>query len=106
MAWGLVLVAGLLEIVFAISLKKTDGFTRLVPTLIVIVSGAASFYLLARALQTLPIGVAYAIWTGIGAAGTAIVGMLVLGEARDLAKIVSLVFVLVGLIGLQITTST
>lgn len=105
MAWVLVLVAGLLEIVFAICLKASKGFTEPLPTVGFIVAGAASFWLLSQALKSLEVGVAYAIWTGIGAAGTAIIGMLLLGEARDIPKMLSLALLLSGIIGLRLTSA-
>ena len=105
MAWVYVLLAGLLEIVFAVSLKNSDGFTR--PGWVVLFVGAASgsFFLLSLSLKYLPVGIAYAVWTGIGAAGTAIIGMIWLGESRELLKIASLIVVLIGLAGLQLTSS-
>ena len=89
MAWIYLVAAGLLEIVFALSLKYSQGFTRLWPSVTFLIGGAGSFYLLTRALRTLPVGVAYAVWTGIGAAGTAVIGMAVLGESGDIPKILS-----------------
>ena len=103
MAWVLVLVAGLLEVIFAIFLKASKGFTEPLPTVGFIVAGAGSFWLLSRALKSLEVGVAYAIWTGIGAAGTAIIGMLFLGEARDIPKVLSLALLLSGIIGLRLS---
>ena len=106
MPWLIILVAGLLEVVFAISLKNSEGFTRpfWVVTFVVAVSG--SMFLLSQALRWLPVGPAYAVWTGIGAAGTAIVGMLWLGESRDVLKILSLMLVIAGIVGLQLTSGT
>jgi quaternary ammonium compound-resistance protein SugE len=105
MAWVTLFVAGLLEMVWALLLKQSDGFTRPGPTIGFIVSLALSMFLLAQAVRTLPVGTAYAVWTGIGAAGTAIVGMLWLGESRDVLKLVSLVMLIAGIIGLRITSS-
>ena len=102
MAWTLLVVAGLLEIVWAIGLKFTDGFTRFWPSILTLLAMLASFYLLSRALQTLPVGTGYAVWTGIGAAGTAVIGMLVLGESVSLLRIVSLVLILAGIAGLKL----
>jgi quaternary ammonium compound-resistance protein SugE len=101
-AWIYLAVAGLLEIVFAYGLKTAAGFTRLWPSVMTVIAAAASLYLLSRALRTIPIGTGYAIWTGIGAAGTAIVGMLVLGESRSAARLASIVLIVIGVIGLQI----
>ena len=76
MNWLILILAGLLEVVWAITLKQTEGFTRLVPSLVTILTMAASFYLLSVALRTLPLGTAYAVWVGIGAIGTAIAGIV------------------------------
>ncbi|MCU0283658.1 MAG: multidrug efflux SMR transporter [Candidatus Nanopelagicales bacterium] len=105
MAWLLLIVAGLLETVFAVSLKLSDGFTRLGWVLLFLVSASASFGLLAMALRSLPVGTAYAVWTGIGAVGTAIVGMIAFRDPVTAGRLVSLVLVVVGLVGLQLTSS-
>lgn len=104
MAWLTLFFAGLLEMAWALFLKQSDGLTRLVPTIGFVVTLALSMFLLAIALKTLPVGSAYAVWTGIGAAGTAIVGMLWLGESRDPLKILSLLMLIAGLIGLRVTS--
>lgn len=106
MAWFLVVVAGLLETGFALSLKASDGFSRLVPTVLFVVFAAGSFGLLSTALRTLPVGPAYAVWTGIGAAGTAVAGMLFLGETVAVLKVVSIVLVIAGVVGLQLSTGS
>jgi quaternary ammonium compound-resistance protein SugE len=103
MAWIMLVIAGFFEIGFALSLKASNGFTRPLPTLLFAITGATSFFLLTQALRTLPVGVAYAVWTGIGAAGTAIIGMLVLGESRDLPKLIALAALIGGIIGLRLT---
>jgi quaternary ammonium compound-resistance protein SugE len=105
MAWVYLFIAGLLETLWALFLKQADGFTRLWPSLGFLVAGGLSFYLLTVALRSLPIGAAYAVWTGIGAAGTAIIGMLFLGESRDVLKLVSLVLLVGGIAGLRLTAS-
>ena len=105
MAWVILFLAGLLEMVWALLLKQSAGFTRPGPTIGFVISLFLSMFLLAQALKTLPVGSAYAVWTGIGAAGTAIVGMLWLGESRDILKLVSLVMLVAGIIGLRITSS-
>ena len=102
-AWLYLVLAGLLEIGFAISLKQTEGFTRPLWIALFLVAGEASFFLLAQALRTLPVGTAYAVWTGIGAAGTAVVGMVVLGESRDLPRLLSLGVLIAGIVGLRVT---
>lgn len=102
MTWVYLICAGLLEIAFALGLKYSQGFTRLWPTLAFLLGGGASFYLLTRALQSLPVGTAYAVWTGIGAAGTALVGMVVLDEPRDALRISSLLLIVAGVVGLRL----
>lgn len=102
MSWFLLLLAGLCEIGFAIGLKSSNGFTKPLPALAACTSMGLSLWLLALAVRQLPIGTAYAVWTGIGAIGTAIVGMLLLGEPRHTARIVCLLLIGAGLIGLKI----
>ncbi|HEV2527406.1 MAG TPA: multidrug efflux SMR transporter [Thermomicrobiales bacterium] len=104
MAWTLVIIAGLFEIVFATALKASNGFRRLWPTVTFIVCSALSLGLLSVASRTLPIGSAYAVWTGVGAAGTAIVGMLFLGETRNPARLLAIAAIVTGVIGLQLTS--
>ena len=104
-AWGLVVLAGLLETGFAISLKASDGFSKPVPTVLFLVCAIGSFSLLSTALRDLPVGPAYAVWTGIGAAGTALVGILFLGESAAALKLLSIVLVVAGVVGLQLTSS-
>ena len=105
MAWIYLLIAGALEIGFAISLKESHGFTRPLPTLGILIFGGISFFLLTLALRTLPVGTAYAVWTGIGAAGTAIVGVLVFGESGNAFKALALAAIIAGVIGLRLTGS-
>lgn len=104
MAWVILFIAGLLEMVWALLLKQSEGLTRPGPTVGFVVSLALSMYLLSYSLKFLPVGTAYAVWTGIGAAGTAIVGMLWLGESRDVLKLVSLVMLIGGIIGMRLTS--
>ena len=104
MAWLILFVAGLFEIVWAMGLKYSVGFTRLIPSLITIVGMAISVYLLSLAVKSLPIGTAYAVWTGIGAAGAVILGMILLGEPRTLPRIFFLAMILVGILGLRATS--
>jgi quaternary ammonium compound-resistance protein SugE len=101
MAWILLLLAGLLEIGWAIGLKYAQGFTRLWPSLLTLAAMAASMYLLALAARGLPIGTAYAVWVGIGAAGTAVLGMVLFDEPRDLARLVCLGLIIAGVLGLR-----
>lgn len=102
MAWALLIAAGILEIGWAIGLKYTDGFTRLWPSVWTIATMAASMYLLAVAARTLPIGTAYAVWVGIGAAGAMILGMALLGEPRTIARIACVGLIVAGVIGLKL----
>jgi quaternary ammonium compound-resistance protein SugE len=106
MAWVYVLVAGLLEVVFALSLKNSEGFTRPFWVVTFLIAASGSLFLLSQALKILPVGPAYAVWTGIGAVGTAVAGMIWFGESREILKIVSLLIILVGLTGLQLTSTT
>jgi quaternary ammonium compound-resistance protein SugE len=102
MAWVYLFVAGLFEIVWAVALKYSEGFTRLWPVVIVVVAMAASILLLSAALKVLPLGVAYPIWTGIGAVGTVILGILLFDESRDLLKILFILMIITGIVGLRL----
>jgi quaternary ammonium compound-resistance protein SugE len=104
-AWVLIIVAGVLETGFAVALKASAGFSRLVPTLLFLVCAASSFTLLSIGVRTLPVGSAYAVWTGIGAVGTAVYGMVALGESTQVLKLVSVALVVAGVVGLQLTSS-
>ena len=104
MAWVWLAVAGLLEVVWAIGLKYTDGFTRLVPSAITLAAMAASVYCLAVAVRTIPIGTGYAVWTGIGAVGVAILGMVLFGEPRGLLRLASILLIVAGIVGLKLVT--
>lgn len=104
MAWIILLVAGLLEVVWAIGLKYTHGFTRLTPSIITIAAMVVSMLLLANAMKTLPAGTAYTVWTGIGAVGAAIMGMVLLGESTNIARIISLCLIVVGILGLKFSS--
>ncbi len=103
MAWLLLLIAGATEIVFAISLRYNEGFTKLLPSLVSAATGAISLYLLMVAIKTLPIGTAYAVWTGIGAVGTAIFGLILFKESYDWFRLLSIGLIIVGIIGLKLT---
>ncbi len=104
MAWVLLVVAGLLEVGWAVGLPYTEGFTRLWPSVFTVLGFAASMLLLAQAARTLPIGTAYGVWVGIGAAGAAIVGMAVLGEPVTAARIFFISLLLVAVVGLKATS--
>ncbi|HKE66116.1 MAG TPA: multidrug efflux SMR transporter [Micromonosporaceae bacterium] len=106
MAWLLVVIAGLLETGFAISLKQSHGFSRITPTVLFMIFALGSFGLLTLALRALEVGPAYAVWTGIGAAGTAIVGMIWLDESVSFLKITSIILVIAGVVGLQLSGIT
>ncbi len=105
MAWLILLVAGLLEIGWATGLKYTEGFTRLVPSVLTVGSMVASIVLLSIALKTLPVGTGYAVWTGIGAVGTAILGIYLFGESADLPRLASIGLIVAGIIGLKFTSA-
>jgi len=102
MAWVWLVIAGLLEVGWAVGLKYAQGFTKLWPSVATVLGMIASFYCLSQALKTIPIGTGYAVWTGIGAVGTAIFGMLYLGESREFLRIVCLVLIVAGIVGLKI----
>ncbi|MGQ0544874.1 MAG: quaternary ammonium compound efflux SMR transporter SugE [Betaproteobacteria bacterium] len=104
MAWTWLTLAGLLEIVWAVGLKYTDGFTRLVPSAITAAAMIGSVYQLALAGRTIPSGTGYAVWTGIGAVGVAVLGMVLFGESRDLLRIGSILLIVLGIAGLKIVT--
>ena len=104
MAWVWLTLAGVLEIVWAIGMKYTDGFTRVVPSAITIVAMLASVYFLALAVRTIPIGTGYAVWTGIGAVGVAILGMVLFGEPRTWLRIGCILLIVAGIAGLKIVT--
>ncbi|MCX5575999.1 quaternary ammonium compound efflux SMR transporter SugE [Enterobacter sp. E-TC7] len=104
MSWIILLIAGLLEVVWAIGLKYTHGFTRLTPSVITVTAMIVSIILLSWAMRSLPVGTAYAVWTGIGAVGAAITGILLLGESASLARIASLALIVAGIIGLKLST--
>ena len=104
MAWSILFVAGLLEITWAIGLKYTEGFTKLVPSVITLVAMAGSVILLGLALKTLPVGTAYAVWTGIGAVGTAVLGIILFGEPATAFRLASIGLIVAGIAGLKFVT--
>ncbi|HEV3475849.1 MAG TPA: multidrug efflux SMR transporter [Rubrobacteraceae bacterium] len=104
MAWIYLFIAGIFEIGFALGLKYSEGFTRLWPTLVMAASGGLSFYLLSVSMKSLPVGTAYAVWTGIGAAGTVVLGIAFLEESGDLLRLVSISLIVVGIVGLRISS--
>ncbi len=104
MAWWYLMGAGFFEIVWASGLKFTEGFTRLWPSLGIGAAMVVSLLLLAEALKTIPVGTGYAVWTGIGAAGTAMVGMVLFGESRDLLRLLCLIMIIAGVVGLKFSS--
>ncbi len=104
MAWVVLFIAGLLEVVWAVGLKYTQGFTKLWPSVGTVGAMAASFLLLSKALRTIPVGTGYAVWTGIGAVGTVIVGMTILGEPRDVSRLVCVALIVAGIVGLKLAS--
>jgi len=104
MSWVYLFVAGLFEIGWAIGLKYTDGFTKLIPTLWTAAAFLASIGLLGVALKTLPVGTAYAVWTGIGAVGTAILGVYLLGEPATAGRLACIGLIVAGIVGLKIVS--
>lgn len=103
-AWIWLLVAGLLEVAWAIGLKASDGFRRPGISALTVMAMIASFYGLAQALKVLPVGTGYAVWTGIGAVGTAIAGIVLFGEAKDVGRLVSVALIVAGIVGLKLSS--
>ncbi|HWD21747.1 MAG TPA: quaternary ammonium compound efflux SMR transporter SugE [Burkholderiales bacterium] len=104
MAWIWLTIAGLMEVVWAVGLKYTDGFTRLWPSVLTGTAMAASLYFLSLALRTIPIGTGYAVWTGIGAVGVAILGIVLFDEPHDLLRLASILLIVAGIAGLKVVT--
>ena len=102
MAWLYVFIAGVFETVWAIGMKYSDGFSRPWPSVLTIAAMLISFVLLSYAMKTLPVGTTYAVWTGIGAAGTALMGMLLFGESREAARILCIGLIIAGILGLRL----
>jgi quaternary ammonium compound-resistance protein SugE len=105
MAWVYLVLAGLFESGWAVGLKHTEGFTRPLPSFITAIGLVCSFWLLSTAMKTIPVGTAYAVWTGIGAVGVTIIGIVFLGESRDLARLCCLLLIVAGVVGLQLVSS-
>ena len=104
MEWFILFLAGLAEIAWAVALKYADGFHKLVPTIITVVGYVASLLLLSKALEKLPLGTAYAIWTGIGMVGTALLGILLFKEQLTLVQAIFLLMIIIGIVGLKLAT--
>lgn len=105
MAWFYLLIAGLFEVVWAIGLKYTDGFTRLWPSVITVTAMIVSFFFLSQSLKVLPVGTGYAVWTGIGAVGTAIMGIILFDDPRNLGRVLCILLIVAGIVGLKLTSS-
>ena len=105
MAWTYLVIAGLMEIAWATGLKYSEGFTKPLASVVTAILMIASFYFLSLALKTLPIGTAYAIWTGIGAVGTAIIGIILFGESREALRIICMLLIVAGIVGLKLFSS-
>ncbi len=106
MAWVLLLVAGLLEVGWAIGLKYTEGFTKLWPSVLTLGAMVGSVVLLGIAMKSLPVGTSYAVWVGVGAVGTAILGIVLFGEPANAGRLVSLGLIVAGIVGLKLATPT
>lgn len=104
MAWAILIVAGLFEIGWAIGLKYTEGFTRIWPSVGTVAAMVISVYLLALAVRTLPIGTGYAVWTGVGAAGTALLGIALLDEPASIGRLASIALIIAGIVGLKLAS--
>jgi quaternary ammonium compound-resistance protein SugE len=104
MAWILLLIAGLLEIVWAFFMKQSDGFTKTLPTILTLVAAAASFALLSVSMKTLPLGTAYVVWTGVGAVGAFVIGIAVLGEQASIMRIAAGSLIVAGLVMMKLST--
>lgn len=105
MDWIILFIAGLFETAWAISMKYSNGFTKLYPSIITVITMALSVYLLSISIKTLPVGTAYAVWTGIGAVGTAALGIILFGESKELIRIGFIFLIIAGIIGLRIFSS-
>ena len=105
MAWVILIVAGLLEVVWAYAMKVSDGFTKLTPSILTLLLMVASFALLSYAMKTLPLGTAYTVWTGIGAIGSLLVGILILGEPANAMRMLAAVLIISGLVLMKISSS-
>jgi len=104
MAWLMLVAAGLLEIVFALAMKSSGGFVRLAPSIVTVLAGLSSVVLLSQSLRSLPVGTGYAVWTGIGAAGTAVIGMVMMGDSAAPPRLFCIVLILAGVIGLKLVS--
>ncbi|NQV30010.1 MAG: quaternary ammonium compound efflux SMR transporter SugE [Candidatus Marinimicrobia bacterium] len=105
MPWIYLAIAGVFECAWAIGIKYTDGFSKMLPSVLTVIAMGISLWLLSLAMKTIPIGTAYAIWTGIGAVGVAILGMILFDESRELVRILCLLLIISGIVGLRLVSS-
>lgn len=105
MAWVYLVIAGVFEVAWATAMKYSEGFTRLWPSVATVVLMLASFGLLSQSMKTLPLGTAYGVWTGIGAVGSVLVGIFFFGESRELVRVLCMVLILSGIVGLKLTSA-
>ena len=105
MAWVILVIAGLFEVGWAIGLKYAEGFTRLWPTVWTVVAMIVSLWLLGIAMKSLPVGTAYSVWVGVGAVGTVVLGIVLLGESANAARLISVALIIAGIVGLKLSTS-
>jgi quaternary ammonium compound-resistance protein SugE len=105
MAWWYLFIAGLLEVGWAVGLKYTDGFTKPWPSIVTLATMLASFFSLSVALRTIPLGTGYAVWTGIGAVGTVILGIVLFAESTDLSRLICVTLIVIGIVGLRLSSS-
>ncbi|RDD35080.1 QacE family quaternary ammonium compound efflux SMR transporter [Wolbachia endosymbiont of Cylisticus convexus] len=104
MAWVYLLLAGLVEIIWTTALKYSNGFTRIIPVVIILVSGSVSLYWLSLAMKSIPLGTSYAVWTGIGSIGAAIIGIMFFNDPVSFGRLLSLALVILGIVGLKVFT--
>lgn len=105
MAWVYLFIAGIFEVIWVIFLKYSEGFSRLIPSVITIITMSCSFLLLSQAMKNLPMGTAYAVWTSIGTVGATVLGIILFNESLNLIRILCLIFVIIGIIGLKLTNN-
>lgn len=105
MAWIYLVIAGITEIGWALGLKYTEGWTKLIPSILTIIGMVVSFYFLSLSLKTIPVSTGYAVWTGIGAFGTAMIGMFLLGEPSSVLKVICVLLIVAGVVGLKLVST-
>jgi quaternary ammonium compound-resistance protein SugE len=105
MAWIYLIIAGIFEVIWAVALRNSEGFTKLQPAIITILAMAVSIYLLAISLKTIPLGIAYTVWTGVGAVGAVIAGILLFNESKEILKLLFIFLIIAGIVGLKIISN-